>query len=213
MAQKNKAKSSQSSTPTPATVPGPKPETPSPVGTAPTTTQTEKNNSKKEPTMANNAQDKKTSTEVTTKNDAPLQTEHGTTTIADQVVAKIAGLAMSKVDGVYAVGGGFSRALGAAKEAFGGSKDIARGVSVEVGKKQAAVDLTLIVEYPHPVHKVAEQVREVVLTNIEKLVGLEVVEVNIDITDVHVPGEEDKKEEESPAVKDEKGADEEPRVK
>ncbi|OKL50616.1 Asp23/Gls24 family envelope stress response protein [Boudabousia marimammalium] len=162
--------------------------------------------------MANN-ENKPKSTEVTKVAEGPLASERGTTTIADQVVAKIAGLAMAKVEGVYAVGGGFSRAFGAAKEALGGGKDIARGVSVEVGTKQAAVDLTLIVEYPHPIHKVAEEVRDVVLNNIEDLVGLEVVEVNIDVTDVHVAGEEDAVEEAETSTVAPAAVPEEPRVK
>lgn len=212
MANKKKSTSNADAVPTPATVPGPKPGTPV-TAPADTAAHTQKNNPTKEPTMANNTPEtKKPSTEVA---EAPLNSEHGTTTIADQVVAKIAGLAMSEVDGVYAVGGGFSRALGAAREAFGGGKDITRGVSVEVGKKQAACDLTLIVEYPHPIHKVAEQVRKVVLENIEKLVGLEVVEVNIDVIDVHVPGEEDKadNEEQANASNRDVVVNEEPRVK
>ncbi|OKL46685.1 hypothetical protein BSR29_07475 [Boudabousia liubingyangii] len=151
--------------------------------------------------------------------DAPADANNrGTTTIADQVVAKVAGLAMAEVDGVYAVGGGFSRALGAAREAFGASRNVTQGVSVEVGQKQAAIDLTLIVEYPYPIHEVAEAVRRSVLTNVENMVGLEVVEVNIDVTDVHVPGvdkEEEKKAAEAPAPapKPEEKKTEEPRVK
>lgn len=144
---------------------------------------------------------------------AQLDDGRGEITIADQVVAKIAGLAMAEVDGVYAVGGGFSRAMGAAREALGGSKNLTQGVSVEVGKKQAALDLTLIVEYPHPIHEVAENVRKAIFTNVEKLVGLEVVEVNIDVTDVHVPGDDDKKDEDEKAAKTEAKKDEEPRVK
>ncbi|AOZ73348.1 hypothetical protein BK816_08755 [Boudabousia tangfeifanii] len=138
--------------------------------------------------------------------------ERGTTTIADAVVAKVAGLALAEVKGVYAVGGGFSRALGAAREAFGASKNITQGVSVEVGSKQAAIDLSLIVEYPHPIHEVAEDVRKTVLGAVENIVGLEVVEVNIDVTDVHVPGEEPV-EEEKPAEPKKEEKPEEPRVK
>lgn len=163
--------------------------------------------------MANNENVKLPSSEVT-KTDSPLHTDRGTTTIADQVVAKVAGLAMQEIAGVHAVGGGFSRALGAAREALGGSKDVSQGVSVEVGKKQAAIDLTLIVEYPHPIHKVADEVREVVLKNVESLVGLEVVEVNIDVTDVYVPGQKDEEEEKERSRREQrKNSDEEPRVK
>ncbi|MDO5722080.1 MAG: Asp23/Gls24 family envelope stress response protein [Actinomycetaceae bacterium] len=115
----------------------------------------------------------------------------GVTTIQDSVVAKIAGLAIENIPGVYSLGGTMSRAIGSMREAVGASKDITQGVSVEVGEIEAAVDIKLIVEYPHPVHEVADQVRDAVFEAVEGLVGLDVKEVNIDITDVHVVTEKE----------------------
>lgn len=110
----------------------------------------------------------------------------GVTTIHDAVVAKIAGLAIDEIEGVYSLGGAVSRAMGSMREAVGASKDITQGVDVEVGELQAAIDVKLIVEYPYPVHEIADQVRDAVFAAVEGLVGLEVTEVNIEVTDVHV---------------------------
>lgn len=115
----------------------------------------------------------------------------GSTTIADAVVAKIAGIATRDIPGVYALGGGAARALGSLRDAIGQS-DVAQGITVEVGQTQAAVDVTLIVEYPHPLQDVARSVRDAIYTAVEDLVGLQVTEVNINITDVHIPTEDDK---------------------
>lgn len=121
----------------------------------------------------------------------------GQTTIADQVVSKISGLAVREIPGVYALGNSAARALGAIRSSVGMDENIKQGVAVEVGQTQAAIDLTLIVEYPYPVHEVADKVREAVLESVEGLVGLEVTEVNIKIADVHVDtGEEEEEEEE-----------------
>jgi uncharacterized alkaline shock family protein YloU len=119
----------------------------------------------------------------------------GRTTIADGVVAKVAGIAAREVVGVYALGGGGARALGMLRDAFDAT-DLTQGVKVEVGETQAAADLTIVVEYPAPIQDVAANVRAAVSGAITTLVGLEVVEVNIEVNDVHLPGI-DKVEEES----------------
>jgi uncharacterized alkaline shock family protein YloU len=116
-------------------------------------------------------------------------TELGRTTIADVVVAKIAGLATREVSGVYALGGGTARAFGALRGAVGQSTP-ATGVSVEVGEKQAALDLDLIVEYGVAIHEVAEEVRTNVIDAIERMTPLEVKEVNVTVHDLHIEGEE-----------------------
>ena len=87
------------------------------------------------------------------------------------------------------VGGGAARALGTLREKVG-QKDLTQGVSVEVGQTQVAVDVTLVVEYPHPLQDVAARARDAVYTAIEDLVGMEVTEVNITITDIHVPSDD-----------------------
>ncbi len=114
----------------------------------------------------------------------------GTTTIADSVVAKVAGIAAREVRGVYALGGGGARAFGAIRDAINAT-DLTQGVKVEVGQTQVAVDLTLVVEYPAPIQEVASSVRAAVAGAITRLVGLEVVEVNVEVNDVHIAGSDD----------------------
>ncbi len=114
----------------------------------------------------------------------------GKNTIADSVVAKVAGIAAREVPGVHALGGGGARAFGAIRDAINAT-DLAQGVRVEVGETQAAADLTIVVEYPAPIQEVADQVRARVADALSRLVGLEVVEVNVDVNDIHIPGDDD----------------------
>lgn len=117
-------------------------------------------------------------------------TTHGTTTVDDSVVAKIAGIAAREVPGVHDLGGGAARAIGALRNRIN-QGDQAQGISVEVGETQAAVDVTVVAEYPIPLHHVADGIRTAVTTAIETLVGLEVTEVNVTITDVNIPSDDD----------------------
>ncbi|WP_406298106.1 Asp23/Gls24 family envelope stress response protein [Embleya sp. NBC_00888] len=121
-----------------------------------------------------------------------LATDRGRTSIADGVVAKVAGLAAREIPGVYALGSGVSRAFAAMRKAVpGGRPDVARGVGVEVGEKQCAVDLSLVVEYGAPIAEVAAAVREHVIESIERMTGLEVVEVDISVDDIHIEQDDD----------------------
>jgi uncharacterized alkaline shock family protein YloU len=120
----------------------------------------------------------------------------GTTTIADGVVAKVAGIAAREIPGVFALGGGGARAFGAIRDVINAT-DLAQGVKVEVGETQAAADITIVVEYPAPIQEVANNVRAAVAGAITRLVGLEVVEVNVEVNDVHVPGDDSSDHEES----------------
>jgi uncharacterized alkaline shock family protein YloU len=123
---------------------------------------------------------------------AALVTKQGTTTIADTVVQKIAGLAAREVSGVHDLGGGATRAFGALRDRIpGASASAGQGVSVEVGEKQAAVDLQILVEYGVAIADLARSVRRNVVTSIEQMTGLQVVEVNINVSDVHLPGDEE----------------------
>ncbi|HZI98041.1 MAG TPA: Asp23/Gls24 family envelope stress response protein [Actinomycetales bacterium] len=131
-----------------------------------------------------------------------LVTEQGRTSIADAVVAKIAGIATREVDGVHAVGGGAARAMGAVRERMG-AKSHSQGVAVEVGERQAAVDVDVVVEYGTSIADVADGVRSNVIRAIERMTGLEVTEVNVNVGDIFILGEEDD---------DEKKADQQPRV-
>ncbi len=123
--------------------------------------------------------------------EGPLQTERGTTTIQDTVVSKVAGIAAQEVEGVR-MGGGTSQAVGSIMSAVPGvgSQSESRGVSVEVGEVEAAVDLSMSVEYGRAIHQVAEAVRRNVIRRVENLVGLRVTEVNITVNDIFFPQQE-----------------------
>ena len=116
---------------------------------------------------------------------SPLVTDQGKTTVADTVVAKIAGIAAREVSGVHALGGGAARAVGALRERIpGGRTNHSMGVSVEVGERQAAVDLQLVADYGVSIADLAQGIRRNVITAIERMTSLEVTEVNIDVQDV-----------------------------
>ncbi len=122
---------------------------------------------------------------------AALVTDKGVTAIADVVVQKIAGLAAREVRGVHELGGGAARAFGALRDRIpGASASVGQGVSVEVGEKQTAVDLELVVEYGFAIADLARAVRRNVITAIEQMTGLEVVEVNINVNDVYIESED-----------------------
>ncbi|WP_037303781.1 Asp23/Gls24 family envelope stress response protein [Amycolatopsis orientalis] len=114
----------------------------------------------------------------------------GKTTISSVVVQKVAGLATREVTGIHALGGGVSRAFGAIRERIPGSGTVTTsGVSVEVGEKQAAIDLDVVVEYGARIVDVARAVRRNVIGQVEQITGLEVIEVNIAVNDIHLPDE------------------------
>jgi len=131
-----------------------------------------------------------TATTTTTPAVTVDQSSTGSTVIVDSVIAKVAGIATREVAGVFALGGGAARALGAIRDAIN-STDLTQGISVEVGETQVAVDITLVAEYPMPLQTVADNVRTAVYAAIENLVGMQVTEVNVTITDVHIPSDDD----------------------
>lgn len=116
-------------------------------------------------------------------------TVQGRTVISDTAVAKVVGIAARSVPGVHALGTGASRSLGAIRDAVGGT-DLTQGVRVEVGELQVAVDIVFLAEYGYPLQDLADSVRAAVYTAVESLVGRSVIEVNIEITDVHIPDAE-----------------------
>ena len=111
------------------------------------------------------------------KADVDLQ-NGGTITYANEVIATIAGVAANEIDGIagMCVSGGFGEILGR-------NRSITKGVKVEVGSQEAAVDLYIVVEYGKPIQKVAAEVQENVRKALESLTGLHVVRV-----DIHVQG-------------------------
>ncbi|GAC1322320.1 MAG: Asp23/Gls24 family envelope stress response protein [Thermoleophilaceae bacterium] len=123
-----------------------------------------------------------------------LESTRGSTSVADAVVSKVAGIAAREVPGVYALGGAATRALGAVTSRVGISDERTQGVTVEVGEKEAAVDLTLIVDYGESIPQVSKAIRDNVIKRIEGIVGLTVTEVNIAVTDLYFPGDDDASE-------------------
>jgi uncharacterized alkaline shock family protein YloU len=125
----------------------------------------------------------------------------GRTTIADGVVEKIAGLAARDVVGVHALGSGLARTFGAVRERVPGTtRSVTRGVNAEVGEVQTALDLEIVVDYGVSIADVAGAVRENVISAVERMTSLEVVEVNIAVSDVKLP-EEEEEEEEHPRIR------------
>ena len=121
-----------------------------------------------------------------------LVSEHGRTTIADTVVAKIVAVATREVDGVYAMGAGAARMVGAVRQRLPGARvSESQGVAVEVGERQAAADIDLVIEYGVAIPDLAAAVRRNVINAVERICGLEVTEVNISIDDIHLPGDEE----------------------
>ncbi|TVX95167.1 Asp23/Gls24 family envelope stress response protein [Mycolicibacterium porcinum] len=116
---------------------------------------------------------------------------HGATTIADIVVSKIAGIATREIDGVYDLGGQAARVVGKLRETLPGSPSLTQGVSVEVGERQAAVDIGIVAEYGIAIHDLADGIRSNVIASVENMTGLEVTEVNITVHDVHFADDDD----------------------
>ena len=114
-----------------------------------------------------------------TRKEKGEQNEVGTIRIADEVVGIIAGMAATEIPGVAGMSGGL---VGGIAEMLG-KKNLAKGVKVEVGEREAAVDLYIIVEYGVKIPDVALHVQENVKRAVESMTGLDVIEIN-----VHVQG-------------------------
>ena len=127
-----------------------------------------------------------------TEQQSPLRSERGNTTISDSVVSQVAGIAAQEVEKVQ-MGGGAAAAVGGFLQSVTGSSsgggNYSRGVSVEVGEEEAAIDLTMAVEYGVSIPQVTEAARRNVINRVESLVGLRVTEVNITVNDVQFPEE------------------------
>jgi len=125
-----------------------------------------------------------------TTTDSQLLTERGTTSIADGVVQKIAGIATREISGIHNMGTGRVRTFGAVRELIPGTggPNISQGVSVDVGRTQATVDLDIVPEYGVPVDALAVAIRR---SMIERMTALQVVAVNIAVDDIHMPDDDD----------------------
>lgn len=112
--------------------------------------------------------------------DTITESDLGLIKIADEVVAIIAGLAATEVEGVAGMSGGVSAGIAEML----GRKNLSKGVKVEVGEKEAAIDLYVIVEFGAKIPDVAQLIQQKVKDAIENMTGLKVVEINIHVQGV-----------------------------
>lgn len=141
----------------------------------------------------NNAQD--ATTEVPRQRNENLETDQGVTIIEDTVVGKVAGIAAREVSGVYQLGGGAARMVGAIRESLTSSTNIQQGVSVSIEEGHASVGVAVIAEYGVAIHELANAIRENITTAITRMTGLIVDKVDVTVHDVHVPNLDDKVDE------------------
>jgi len=102
--------------------------------------------------------------------------------IADDVIAVIAGVAVSEVPGVAEMSGGFA---GGISEVLSGKKNLSKGIKVESGEKETKIDVNIIVEYGTRIPDVAFEIQNKVKVAVENMTGLKVVEVNVHVQGVN----------------------------
>ena len=136
-----------------------------------------------------------TSSSASPATQSALANSDGKISVAENVVTKIAGLATREVAGVHAMGSGASRALGALKERIPGSSgpSATQGVAAEVGETQVALDLDVVIEYGVSIADLGRSIQRNVKNSVERMTGLEVTEVNVNVGDVFLgdPSEQD----------------------
>jgi uncharacterized alkaline shock family protein YloU len=136
---------------------------------------------------ASSSQSKSSDSSVATN--SRLNTDDGKISVAQNVVSKIAGMACREISGVAAMGTGGSRAFGALKDRIPGSSgpSVSQGVGVEVGETQAAIDLDIVIDYGVSVADLGRSIQRNVKQAVERMTGLNVVEVNVTVDDVKLP--------------------------
>lgn len=118
--------------------------------------------------------------------------------ISNDVVASIAGVAVSEVEGVYSMAGGLS----GISEVFGGKKNLSKGIKVDVGEKETKIDVNIIVEYGVRIPDVAFEIQSRVKKAVESMTGLKVAGVNIHVQGIKTNGQENKEKEENKESKE-----------
>jgi uncharacterized alkaline shock family protein YloU len=121
------------------------------------------------------------------RNNAELPSERGHTTIANEVVEKIAGIAAREVPGVYDLGGDVARVFSEIRERLHlGEESKAQGVGVRLSGRTAEISVTLVLEFGFVVSSVTDKVREKVISSVEELLELDVTAVDILVDDIHI---------------------------
>ena len=129
--------------------------------------------------------------------DEEIKTENEGIQISSDVVAVIAGVAVSEVQGVSGMSGGFA---GGITEVLSGKKNLAKGIKVDIDENTAKIDVNIIVEYGSRIPDVAFEIQNRVKKSVENMTGLKVEEVNVHVQGVNTDAvmnekEEDKSEE------------------
>lgn len=136
--------------------------------------------------MENNFENKSFNEKAVTPNSNQTNTNadetvKGDLVYDDKVIQKIIGVAIEKIDGLLSVDGGF---FSNAKEKLVNTDDVTAGIETEVGKKQVAVDMDIVVEYGKDIEEVANKIRKVIRDEVQKMTHLDVIEVNIRVVDI-----------------------------
>ena len=135
--------------------------------------------------------------EVENLEEIPVVEGSDTIKIANEAVATYAGIAISDVPGVYGMAGSFA---GGITEALSGKKNLTKGIKVDVGDKDAKIDVNIIVEYGARIPEVAFEIQSRVKKAVENMTGLKVLEVNVHVQGVHAITEKETKQEVTESV-------------
>ncbi len=131
--------------------------------------------------------------------ESKVEAVKGKLTYEDKVVQKIIGISLEKVNGLLTVDGGFFSNL---TGKLVNTDNVTSGVDVEVGEKQVAVDLDIVAEYGKDIHKIYNEMKEIITKEVKNMTGLEVIEVNVNVVDIKT---EEQHEEDSVTLQDKVG--------
>ena len=131
--------------------------------------------------------------------DEEIKTENEGIQISSDVVAVIAGVAVSEVQGVSGMSGGFA---GGITEVLSGKKNLAKGIKVEIDEDKAKIDVNIIVEYGSRIPDVAFEIQNRVKKSVENMTGLKVEEVNVHVQGVNTDTVINEKEEKTEEIED-----------
>lgn len=136
---------------------------------------------------------------VNVKETNKVEVVEGKLTYEDKVIQKIIGISIEEVEGLLTVDGGvFSNLAGKLVN----TDDVTAGIDVEVGEKQVAVDLDIVAEYGKDIHKIYNEMKEIITKEVKNMTGLEVIEVNVNVVDIKT---EEQHEEDSVTLQDKMG--------
>ena len=131
--------------------------------------------------------------------DEEIKTENEGIQISSDVVAVIAGVAVSEVQGESGMSGGFA---GGITEVLSGKKNLAKGIKVEIDEDKAKIDVNIIVEYGSRIPDVAFEIQNRVKKSVENMTGLKVEEVNVHVQGVNTDAVMNEKEDEQEATEE-----------